>query len=89
MRTISGIAIGCALGALVATATWWGCIRWLPWWAQGMVGVGIVIGAVVYACCRIAGAADEAYARAMRAWRESGIPIIGEITPLRGDWRVL
>ncbi len=75
-RVMLQVAIGIALGVLVALALWHGIIRWLPWWAQGCLGGLIIIALLMWGCCCIGARADEIIAA--RTWRANVPRVIGE-----------
>jgi len=82
-RVTLQIAVGIALGALAGLALWHGLVRWLPWWAQGLLSGAIIVALLLWACCAIAGRADDAYDRACHSWRENAPRVLGQDAPVR------
>jgi hypothetical protein len=83
MKQVMQVAVGCALGAMLALIAWHGLVRWLPWWAQGLIGASILCGLLAWACCIIAGRADRAMEAGERAWRDNPPRVLGEDVPAR------
>ena len=74
MKRILRTAVGGALGAMLALIGWHGFVRWLPWWAQVLVGALIGVGLLGWACCAVIARADLIE----QGWRDDAPRALGE-----------